>query len=235
MSAASSEIVPPAPPESKQTIQIPPNERAKAAVDAFHEVRAELRALLDAKPAADPRLMHAKQLQLTTVQNGALEAAKINLEKQKRLAVISEAQLTEAKGRVAVAISNYNSATSAADIRYYRETMTSAEAVEVVAENAAMRGRQNLADAMSLKQQAEGTPKGNLQAAHDNLTKARGHYVAAEIKLKGASDSKITGVAQKEFDAAAKPLADAELESRLAEKAVTDARHPDTVLDNEHR
>jgi hypothetical protein len=215
------ETVPPAPFESQQTLQIPPGEHAKALVNAFHAVRAELQAL-EKHPEDDGRI-HAKQLQLTAVQNWAIEAATVNDVKQKREADILEKGLTVAKSNVAVAAFNYNKAISQADRAKCEQIMTKAQQAEVVAENAAMLGRQNLAEAGSLLEQALGSRKGNLDAAHDNQRRALVDYVAADIKLKGASkpphpDKEITDAAKEEFEGAARRLVDAELESVLAAK-----------------
>jgi hypothetical protein len=221
------ETVPTAPFESQQTLQIPPEEHAKALVDAFHAVRAELRAL--EKHPEDAGRIHAKQLQLTVVQNWAIEAATVNEVKQKRAADILEKELTDAKSNVAVAAFNYDNATSAADKAKYLLIMTTAQQAEIAAENPAMQGRQNLAEAGSLLEQALGSRKGNLDAAHDNQRRALVDYVAADMKLKGASkqphpNKEIIDAATKEFKGAARQLVDAELESVLAAKPVTNTK-----------
>jgi hypothetical protein len=204
-------MVPPAPSAPKQTLQIPPEERAKAAVDAFHEVRAELGALI-AKPPVDEGLKHKKEQQLIIVQNGAIEAATTNFNLKRQLAQQAEFDLGGAKIKLIGAV---------------QEPSSSADPVGALAtaENAAMLARRNLADAESLLKQAKGTPEGDRDAAHDNLRNARKHHLAEDMKLAGANfqagpDENMVDVAQKDVEAADQRLVQAERE----EKAVTDTK-----------
>jgi hypothetical protein len=195
------QTVPPAPSAPKQTLQMSPEERAEAAVDAFHEVRAELRALI-AKPPVDERLRHAKEQQLMIVQNGAIEAATTNFNLKRQSAHQAELNLVSARMKMINGHGVINADTAA--------------------ENAATLARRNLADAVSLLKQAKGTPEGDRDAARDNLTNARKHHLAADMKLAGANfqagpDKNMVDVAQNEADAAKEQLARAERE----EKAVT--------------
>jgi hypothetical protein len=192
-----------------------PEERAEAAVDAFHEVRAELRALI-AKPPVDERLRHAKEQQLMIVQNGAMEAATTNFNLKRKSAQQAEFDLTGAKIKLIEAVSDHSNSGD--------PTGDPIEAL-AAAENAAMLARRNLADAESLLKQAKGTPEGDRDAAHDNLRNARKHHLAEDMKLAGANfqagpDENMVDVAQKDVEAADQRLVQAERE----EKAVTDTK-----------
>jgi hypothetical protein len=221
--------LPPAPFESSQTIQIPPDERAKAAVELFHAVRAELRAL----PAnADPKRKGEQQQQLIAVQNWAIEFATANEKIQKESAEKAESQLAHAEENVVVATIDLDRSdpTSPDHAAKYR-TLTKAQKVLRATENAAVLARRDRQEAESLLEQAKGTPWGDLEAADKNLITARDRVFAADMKLKAARNQPhLIGKAQIEFDRAAKQLADAEHERWLAEQAVP-ALRADSVID----
>jgi hypothetical protein len=185
-------------------------------------------------------LIHAKEQQLKKVQDGAIEAASVNYGIQYDAADILEAKLGDAKKNTAAATRDYDNANGSSNIEKARSKLFQVQQAEEVAENAAAAARRNCANATSLWEQAGGTARGDLDAAHDNLTRARDHYVAAEMKLNAASDKTITSAARKEFDRAARQLEAAEHETKLAEDAMTYSnsqplRRPDRVVNIQNR
>jgi hypothetical protein len=222
--------LPPAAFESRHTIQIPPSERAKAAVAAFHAVRAELGALHLAH--ADHERIDEKQRQLIAVQYWAIEFATANEKTQKELAEKAEARLTQAEKNVVAATIDFDkSAPTGPDHAAKDLILTNARQAQRDAENGAMSARRNRDDARSLLEQAKGTAEGDLNAADENLKTARDRVFAADMKLKAAGNRPdLIRNARIEFDDAAKQFADAERERSRAEQAVP-APRPANVQD----